>query len=83
MARAVDAMYTFSTADWMVTPRHRGKWPCRTLDDLLARVDSDPVLSNRESRHIILAHDQDDLLPVFRATVGHLLDKGFAFTKGL
>jgi len=42
MARAIDAMFTYSTSDWMITARHRGKWPYRNLDDLKIKIDTDP-----------------------------------------
>jgi len=79
LAQAVDAMFTFSTSDWMVTPRHAGKWRYKTLADLLNKIDEDDTLWQSAGHHIILAHDQDDLLPVVSALVDHILDKGMEF----
>lgn len=79
MARAVDSLYTFSTADWMLTPRHRGKRPYKTLDDLQRKIDNDPWLNIGGDGHIVLAHDQEGLFPVFAALAGHLLERGFTF----
>jgi peptidoglycan/xylan/chitin deacetylase (PgdA/CDA1 family) len=80
MASAIDAMFTFSTSDWMVTPRHAGKWRYKTLDDLLCKIDDDTDLQNRDSAHIILTHDQDGLLAINEALIKHLKKRlDFAF----
>jgi peptidoglycan/xylan/chitin deacetylase (PgdA/CDA1 family) len=76
--RAADSLFTYSTSDWMVTPRHAGKWPCKSLADLKAKIDSDPFLQ-QNSAHIILAHDQDGLLPVVTALLDHFVEKGYSF----
>lgn len=79
LAQAVDAMFTYSTSDWMITPRHAGKWPYKTLDDLLAKIDNDPWLAAEGSANIVLAHDQDGMLPTTKALIGHMLERGFSF----
>ena len=79
MAQAIDAMYTYSTSDWMVTARHAGKWPYQDVNDLLRKIDDDPGLQTTDTDHIILAHDQDELLPVVRSLVDHMIAKGFIF----
>jgi len=79
MAEAYDAMFTFSTSDWMVTPRHAGKWPYADLSDLKRKIDDDADLRDARGRHIILAHDQDGLFPVVTALIDHMLHKGFKF----
>jgi len=78
MMEAVDAMFTYSTSDWMVTPRHAGKWQYKTVADLTAKIDADPWLA-RPGRHIILAHDQPDLLETVKTLVIYLQEKGFTF----
>ena len=80
VATAIDAMFTYSTGDWMVTERHRGKWPYKSIDDLKAKIDADPFL-HKEGAHIVLMHDQDELLDVGIALVDHLIAKGFVFQK--
>ncbi len=77
MAAAVDAMFTFSTADWMLTRRHLGKWPYKTLADLKKKIDQDPWLAAAASENIVLAHDQPELLPVVKTLVAYLREKGF------
>lgn len=79
MAQAIDAMFTFSTSDWMITPRHKGNWPYKTLDDLKAKIDNDPWLQRTDTAHIILAHDQADIVDDTLALVDHMLDRGFKF----
>lgn len=76
---AVDAMFTYSTSDWMVTPRHAGKWQYKTLDDLCRKIDDDPFLWQEDSTHIILAHDQDGLFGTVSALIDHFLSRGFIF----
>jgi peptidoglycan/xylan/chitin deacetylase (PgdA/CDA1 family) len=72
MNAAIDAMFTFSTSDWMITPRHAGRWPYKTPDDLIRKIDDDPWLGMKDSAHIILTHDQDGMLPVTQALVRHM-----------
>lgn len=78
-AAAIDAMFTYSTSDWMLTQRHQGKWPYKTLDDLKAKIDQDPWLGRTNSNNIVLAHDQPETLPVVQALLRHLKDKNFSF----
>ena len=61
MKNAVDCMYTYSTSDWMVLNRHVGKWKYKTIDDLKRKIDDDQSLKDHNSRHIILAHDKDEV----------------------
>ena len=80
MAQAIDAMFTFSTSDWMLTRRHAGKWPYKTVADLCHRIDDDPHLARQDSAHIVLLHDDpDNLVPVTEALINHLRHRGFAF----
>lgn len=80
MNDAVDAMYTFSTSDWMLTPRHKGQHVYKTIDDLKAKIDSDPWLQKEDSAHIILAHDdREDSLEITTSLIDHFLKRGFEF----
>lgn len=81
MAAAVDAMFTFSTADWMLTKRHLGKWPYKTLDDLRKKMDDDPWLWQEDGVHIILSHDQDETVDTTIALVDYMVVRGFKFLK--
>jgi peptidoglycan/xylan/chitin deacetylase (PgdA/CDA1 family) len=79
MEDAIDAMYTFSTSDWMLLGRHRGKWPWKSLEDLKTRMDGDKNLQNSSSAHIILAHDKEEIDFVTRDLLDHLLGQEFEF----
>ena len=84
IAQAADCLFTYSTCDWMLTPRHLQKdWPHKSIDDLKTAIDTDPYLSQKApqdtNRHIILLHDQDGLLNTAQALIGHMLDQGFDF----
>lgn len=80
MNEAIDAMYTFSTSDWMLTPRHKGKQLYKDLDDLKQKIDSDIWLQREDGTHIILAHDdREDSFNVTTALIDHMLDTGFEF----
>ncbi|MBU0859726.1 MAG: polysaccharide deacetylase family protein [Alphaproteobacteria bacterium] len=82
MAQAIDAMFTYSTSDWMLTDRHVGKWAYKTIDDLCRKMDDDSYLSRRDSAHIILLHDDpDNLVPVTAALINHLRSMGLTFKK--
>ncbi len=83
MAAARDALYTFSTSDWMLNPAfesHAANWPFRTTDALKTKIDSDPYLLHENgSANIILMHDQEGLLDIFVALITHMQDKGVTF----
>ncbi len=75
----VDWPFTFSTADWMLTARHRGRWPYRTVEDLKAKIDADPWLSQPGFTSVILAHDEGEIFEVTRDLIMYIKDKGFVF----
>lgn len=81
MAAAIDAMFTYSTADWMITRRHAGRWPYKTLDDLKKKMDDDAWLWHEDSAHIILSHDQDETVDTTVALVDYMIGRGFEFLK--
>ena len=79
MATAIDAMFTFSTSDWMLNARHKGKWPWKTLDDLKARMDADPWLGRDDSAHVILAHDSAEIFDESLALIRYARVSGIEF----
>lgn len=80
MNDAIDAMYTFSTSDWMLTPRHKGNWHYKTLDDLKKKIDTDLWLQKPGSAHIILAHDdRQDSLEITTSLIDYFLELDFDF----
>lgn len=82
MATARDALYTYSTADWMLNPAftdYAADWPFRSLEDLQAKIDRDPALLNHPSADIILMHDHEGLLEQNLALLDYMADKGTTF----
>lgn len=80
MADAIDAMYTFSTSDWMLTPRHKGNWHYKTIEDLKRKIDEDIWLQKNDSAHIILAHDdREDSLEITTSLIDYFLEQDFDF----
>ncbi len=79
MAGAMDAMYTYSTSDWMLLPRHKGKWAWKTTDDLKHKIDADAWLQCQDSAHIVLAHDQAEIHDETLCLIDYCLDRGIDF----
>lgn len=81
MNEAHDCLYTFSTSDWMLLDRHRGKWKYKSMDDLKAKMDNDEAFQSTDSNHIILAHDKPEaeLYPVVTGLIDYMLDSGITF----
>ncbi len=77
--RAYDCLYTFTTRDWMLNDKHRGKHAVKSLDDLKARVDADEMLKNEEHHHVILMHDQPGNHEEVCALIDYFLEKNFEF----
>lgn len=81
MRDAVDAMFTYSTSDWAITARHKGKYGFDTVQDLKHAIDQDPHLKRDDTAHIILAHDQAEIHDATIALVDHLLHQGMTFRE--
>lgn len=79
IGQAVDAMFTYSTSDWMVTARHKGKWPWKSVEDLKTKMDNDPWLQKTDSAHVILAHDQAEIFDETMALIDYGLASGMEF----
>jgi peptidoglycan/xylan/chitin deacetylase (PgdA/CDA1 family) len=81
LENAVDCMYTFSTSDWMLLDRHRGRWAYKTTDDLKAKIDNDKWLNSDDGNSIILMHDkpEPELLPICKTLIDHMVLKGYDF----
>lgn len=76
---AVDCLYTYTSRDWMLNDKHRGKQECKTLDDLKARVDADKGLKNDAHNHVIIMHDQPGNHDDVCALIDYFLEKGITF----
>lgn len=78
-AQALDCLYTYSNCDWMVTERHRGKWPYQSLDDLIEKARKDPYLTQKGAVNVILAHDQAEIIDITIKLVHDLRQNGMEF----
>jgi peptidoglycan/xylan/chitin deacetylase (PgdA/CDA1 family) len=76
ISRAADCLYTYSNCDWMLTARHVGKWPYKTLDDLKQRARTDRYLAQEDSVNVVLAHDQGEIVDVTIALVDDMVENG-------
>lgn len=85
LGQAVDTLITYSTSDWMILPRHLGKWPYQSLEDLTRKIDNDPWLHRPESANIVLMHDygEEDSLTHFRKLITYFLNQNFEFINFL
>jgi peptidoglycan/xylan/chitin deacetylase (PgdA/CDA1 family) len=80
MAMAIDSLCTYSTSDWALLPRHKGRYGLSTSQDLKDKIDNDPWLGDQASSHIILAHDQVDIHDVTKDVIDHMIKRGFQFS---
>jgi peptidoglycan/xylan/chitin deacetylase (PgdA/CDA1 family) len=79
MRHAIDCLMTFSTSDWMLSKRHKGKWAYKSMSELKDKIANDDALSDSSSSHIVLLHDQDDLFEITVDLLDHFVDKGYVF----
>ena len=80
LGAAIDVLITYSTSDWMATPRHLGKWPYKNTDDLCKKIDDDPFLLTSPSAHIVLMHDdREESLTITKKLITHFLNQNFSF----
>jgi peptidoglycan/xylan/chitin deacetylase (PgdA/CDA1 family) len=81
IARARDCLYTYSNCDWMLTARHIGKWPYKSVADLKAKALNDPWLSQEGSVNVLLAHDQAEIVDVTIELIEDLANNGLKFLE--
>ncbi len=79
LASARDCLYTFSNCDWMLTARHLGKWPFKSVGDLKAKALEDPGLAAPDSVNVILAHDQAEIVDITIELIEDLVQNGLEF----
>ena len=80
MAKARDCMFTYSTADWMLTQRHKGKWPYKSIDDLIQKIKDTTYLHDENSADIICMHDdRENILDVTKQLLSFWLDNDAHF----
>lgn len=79
LAQARDCLYTFSNCDWMVTARHVGKWPYKTVADLKEKARADKSLTQKGQVNVILAHDQAEIVDITIELIEDLAANGMEF----
>jgi len=80
LSEATDMLMTYSTSDWMTTPRHLGKWIYKDTEALCKKIDDDPFLQSTTSSGIILMHDdREESLTITRKLIKHFLNQNFHF----
>ena len=79
IANAADSLFTFSNCDWMLTARHLGKHPYKSVDDLKQRAVDDPYLLKPGNTGVVLAHDQAEIVDVTIELVRDLKQRGLEF----
>lgn len=79
IASASDCLYTFSNCDWMLTQRHLGKWPYKSVQDLKDKARRDESLTSAGQVNVILAHDQAEILDVTIELIEDLFKGGMKF----
>jgi len=81
IAGASDSLYTFSNCDWMLTARHIGKWPYKSVEDLKQKALGDPWLGVDGGTNVILAHDQAEIVDVTIELIEDLANNGVKFLE--
>lgn len=82
VGQAIDAMFTYSTSDWMLNARHLARdWPYKSVEDINAKFDAE-VLADplaEQTTHVILAHDHAEISTKTLAIIQYMLDKDVEF----
>lgn len=78
-AAAADCLFTYTSADWMLTPRHKGQHAYKTLEDLKAKIDADEGLKDESHNHVLLLHDQPGIHAEVCDLIDYFIEKDFKF----
>ena len=79
---AKDCLLTFTSYDWMLSPRHKNKHPYKTTDDLKERIDKDDGLYVKDSVNIVLFHDdREGIIQETCALIDHMIETGIKFRE--
>lgn len=81
IAKARDCLYTYSNCDWMLTNRHFGKWPYKSVDELKQKALNDAGLRAPGSINVLLAHDQAEIVDITIELIDNLLENGMKFIE--
>jgi len=81
MGTAVDSLFTYSNADWMLLPHQIGKWPYKSVEDLKQKARSNRWLNVENSVNLVLAHDKTPIVDVTIELIGDMLESGIEFIE--
>jgi peptidoglycan-N-acetylglucosamine deacetylase len=77
---AADCFLTYTSFDWMLSPRHKGKHSSQTTKDLQHRMEEDPYLFQPESVHIVLFHDdREGIINETCTLIDYMLERDITF----
>jgi peptidoglycan-N-acetylglucosamine deacetylase len=77
---AADCFLTYTSLDWMLSPRHKGKHSSQTIKDLQHRMEEDPYLFQPDNVHIVLFHDdREGIIDETCALIDYMLERGISF----
>ena len=77
---AADCFLTYTSFDWMLSPRHKGKHSFKTTVDLQERMKEDPYLFQPDSVHIVLFHDdREGIIDETCSLITYMLEHGITF----
>lgn len=79
---AKDCLLTYTSYDWMLSPRHKGQQTYKTLDELKEKIDKDEYLNVEDSVNIALFHDdKEGIIEETCALIDHMLNRGIKFRE--
>ncbi len=77
---ARDSLLTYTSYDWMLSPRHKGNHAYKTVEDLKEKIDKDDHLLLKESVNIVLFHDdREGIIDEVCDLIDHMINKGIKF----
>lgn len=78
---AADCLFTYSSADWMLTQRHIGKWRYKSIEDLRAKIDNDQWVLKDGGVNIVLVHDQAEITDSVLLILDHMRKRDIEFLE--
>lgn len=79
IAEAIDCIFTFSSCDWKLNSRHKGKYGVNDTNDLKKIIELDDCILRENQNGIALFHDHDEIIDVTLCLIGYMraLNVGF------
>lgn len=77
---AADCFLTFTSYDWMLSPRHLGKHPYTTTDDLKNYMEKDLYILEENNVSITLFHDdKEGIISQTCELISYMMERGVKF----